>query len=147
MGYWKKIFILGTVSGILLLSGCQQNFQFASKVHEQDPDKRVIKLEYLNPEQLDSDDAKEWLNKVKKDLHIHVHQFSQDGREYVYAKGFRKAKATYNYTDLGGNTNSTLTITLVEGKAGDEILVQVSYDGSVCCNGTELDIIDAEGQF
>ncbi|TCT24575.1 hypothetical protein EDD68_10527 [Melghiribacillus thermohalophilus] len=136
----RMILIMVAVAGFLVAAGCQQDTQAAENRGQE----KIIRLEYLDPDQTYSDQIQEWLNQAIQDSNDRVHQYSSEGYEYIYAKGYTKAKAAYTYTDIGGATSSTLTITLLRGKQGDEVFARIAYDPEGCCTGMEIDITEDE---
>ncbi|MFD1738859.1 hypothetical protein ACFSCX_20300 [Bacillus salitolerans] len=79
-----------------------------------------------------------WLNNVKKEVKIHS-LGTINGYEYFYARGFNDVLVTYLLEKKQENQFSLLRANFKKGNEDDEILIEVKYNPSLCCDGTVID--------
>jgi len=124
--------------GFSVLIGCQQKTD--------DDNNEIVSYEYLSLDKQYSNEINQWLHKAKKSTDERIYGIdSDDGNQYVYAKGYKQAKVSYTYETFDGKVNSSIKATLLKGQDSDEVLIKITYNTDV--DGITLDATDDKDQF
>lgn len=113
------------LSLLLLTTGCSNNkgtqnqkpFLFSYELNKVEPKHQ----KEINP----------WLQTAKNDPEVKIHLYeTKDGYKYSYVKGYKDVEVSYIYSNYEGKLKQRF----IKGSNDDEILVEVKYNKSICCN-------------
>ncbi|CQR48031.1 hypothetical protein BN1058_02373 [Paraliobacillus sp. PM-2] len=139
----QKVILFIWVFGLLFfLLGCQQNFDNKTDQNSN----AIIDYEYLSLDGEYSNEINNWLNKVRNDTDEDLNYLSLDnGKQYVYGRGYNKAKVSYTYEGFDGEINRSIKATLLKGENSEEIFIRITSDTDV--DEITLDVTDDKKQF
>ncbi|MCT2536467.1 hypothetical protein NC661_03590 [Aquibacillus koreensis] len=136
----REIGLLSICLCLFFLFGCQQ-ISNAERTEES-----LVDYEYLPLDNGYSAEVDNWLHDAKQSGDEIAHNYAaEDGIEYVYAKGYSQAKASYVYENIDKKINSKIKVTLLKGESSDELFIKVTYSKDI--DVTELDVIEDEALF
>jgi hypothetical protein len=90
-------------------------------------------------ENKNADDVNAWLTNVRNDgiNNTNVNTFgTEDGYLYFYAEGYKDGVVTYQTELKNGEPFSSLIGNFKKGNEDDNVLIEVKYNPSLCCDGT-----------
>lgn len=107
------------------ITGCSNK-----DIQNQKPFLFSYELNNVNPKHLK--EIEPWLQTAKNDPEVKIHSYDTiDGYMYSYVKGYKDVEVSYIYSN---NEGSSLKQRLIKGSNDDEILIEVKYNNSICCN-------------
>lgn len=125
------------LSFLFLLSvvvGCQ------SKVLLEPKEPFIFTYNYNTVNSEEENEVQEWLVNAKADIDSGVHMFStEDGYEYFFAKGYNDVEILYERKQYKEEVSSIMTANFQKGNEADELLIEVQYDPSLCCDMIVVD--------
>ncbi|RIW26569.1 hypothetical protein D3H55_23575 [Bacillus salacetis] len=108
----------------------------------------LIEYEYISQNEGLTAEVSQWLNDSKNSKDAGIHSLSTgDGVTYVYAKGYKKAKAAYIYQVIEGKVYHNMKVTLLTGKERDTTFIKIKYESDTCCDTEIFDETDSEKEF
>ncbi len=131
----KKIFVILLI--FLFVNGCNpvdktdDSFIFTYALNSN----AYNSIEKEHKEKID-----EWLLEAKENNDERIYEYSLEGYQYYYAKGFKDAEVSFVYR--GRSKKGELKTTLSQGEKGDSVFVRIKYNSDLCCGGTGIEIVD-----
>lgn len=140
MGIKQKGILFSLLLGLFFFIGWQSNS------NEDTSSSSFVNYEYLSLDEEYSDEINSWLKEVRNDSEKDLYHLSLDeGKEYIYGKGYTQAKVSHTYEDFDGKINRSITATLLEEESSDEIFVEITYNSDI--DGFMLNVTDNKTQF
>ncbi|WP_202077470.1 hypothetical protein [Caldalkalibacillus salinus] len=107
------------------------------------PEIFTYELDTIQPEH--EEEVHEWLQEVQdEDRGGEVHQYSIDHYEYVYGVGYEDVQVRYILEDQ--HSAGSLDVQLVNGNEEKEMLLQLAYNDTLCCEDISYSIGDGSQQ-
>lgn len=131
----KKIFVILLI--FLFVNGCNpvdktdDSFIFTYALNSN----AYNSIEKEHQEKID-----EWLLEAKENNDERIYEYSLEGYQYYYAKGFKDAEVSFVYS--GRSKKGELKTRLSQGEKDDSVFVRIKYNSDLCCEGTGIEIVD-----
>lgn len=128
---------------IVLSSLCLFGCQLSSKKNTSSD--AIVSYEYLSVEKEYSGEVNNWLSKAMgSDGSLYALSI-EDGVEYIFGKGYTKAKVSYAYENIDGKISDSVKATLLKGERSDELFIKITYNPGI--DVVTLDATDDQSKF